>query len=598
MSGMVAVVSSDPRDVERIRRAAGAGLEVVATIDAAATMAMFESDSVLVVSDDRVAAALSSFPPDGAPPIVVLGNPANVPPDTRVAHVVRRELPPEMLRPLLRALVDRHPIHSHADQQPHDPAEARLVQQAFQASRRLAGASDLGTTEGIAADALLELVDADRAYCLFHDADDGALWSEAKLRSPTGDDRRAIKGIVGWAARTGLPARTSNAVADPRYSAEIDDPESSSQLLVHPIVGADGQVHAILVAVRRARRSEFGNTEAHLLARFAELAAPLLDQLSIHVQSQAIIEEAAGDPGIFRKEALEAQVLPKWGDVVRVSPGWISWAYWLLVVLLIGSAVFVAVGRVATYSSGPAIVRSKARGVINVRTAGNVAEVERAPGDTIASGDVIARLDDTDQRAAVDRLEREFETQLRNHMLDPQDGSADASLRQLRLELESARTDLDQRVIRAKSDGVIGDILVRPGQHVDPGEIVASISEGAGALEVYALLPGEDRPQLAPGMQLRFELAGYRYSYRTLEIESVSSDVMSPGEAKRVLGPEVAENVPLTGPVVLVRAKLPTAEFEADGRTFRYHDGMPGAADVKVRSERIIYALIPGLRQF
>jgi membrane fusion protein (multidrug efflux system) len=598
MSGVAAVVSSDPRDAERIRRAVGSGLEVVATIDPAATMAMFDTDAVLIVSDDRLAAALQAFPPDEAPPIVVIGEPAGVPPDTRIAHVFRRQLPPELVRPLLRCLVDRHPIHSHGEQAPHDPVEARRVQQAFAASRRLAGASDLGTTEQIAADAVLELVDADRAYCLFHDADDGALWSEAKLRSATGDDRRAIKGIAGWCARTGLAARTSNAAQDPRYSPDVDDPEPSAQLLVQPVVGADGQVHAVLVAVRRARRSEFGDTEAGLLARFGELAAPLLDTLSIHVQSQAILEEAAGDPGIFRKEAIEAQTLPKWGDVVRVSPSWISWAYWLLVALLLGSVAFVAFGRVSTYSSGPAVVRSKARSVINARTGGTVASVERTPGDPVSAGEVIARLDDTDQRAAVDRLTREFESQLRNHMLDTSDPGAESSLRQLRLELETARTDLDQRVVRAKADGVLGDVRVHPGQHVEPGDIIASLVEGAGALEVYALLPGEDRPQLAPGMSLRFELAGYRYAYRTLTIDSVSSDVLSPGEAKRTLGPEVAEDLPLTGPVVLVKAKLPTADFEADGRTFHYHDGMIGAADVRVRSERIVFALIPGLRRF
>src|SRR5262249_34668263 len=116
---------------------------------------------------------------------------------------------------------------------------------------------------------------------------------------------RATKGLAGWSARTGLPSRTSQAGRDPRWSADIDDPDPTSQLLVQPVVGSDGQVHAVLVAMRRGRRSEFGDTEAALLARFGTLAAPLLDTLSIHVQSQAILEEAAGDPGIFRKEALE-----------------------------------------------------------------------------------------------------------------------------------------------------------------------------------------------------------------------------------------------------------------------------------------------------
>jgi GAF domain/HlyD family secretion protein len=599
MSGVIAVVSPDPRDADQVRRAVGKSVEVISTIDPAAALLMFANDALVVVSYDRAVPTLAALPEEGAPPVVVIGD--EPPPlDPRVAHVVRRTLPAEQLRPLLICLLERHPIHSHADTTPQSPAEARRVQQAFVASRRLAGASDLASTERIASDALLELVDADRAYCLFHDADDGALWSEAKLRSAAGDDRRAVAGLAGWVARTGLPARTSRAADDPRWSGDVDDPQADpgAQLLVQPVVGIDGQVHAVLIAVRRARRSEFGDTEAALLARFAALAAPLVDQLSIHVQSQAILDEAAGDPGIFRKEALEAQILPRWGDVVRVSPSWLSWTYWLLVLLLIGSVVFVSLGRVSTYSSGPAVIRSTARTTITARTTGNVTAVDLMPGDHAAAGDVIARLDDTDQRAAVERLSREFETQLRNHMLDPGDAAADSALRQLRLELESARTALDERVVRATTEGVVGDVRVHPGQHVEPGNIVASLVEGAGGLEVVALLPGEDRPQLAPGMTLRFELAGYRYAYRAITIEAVSSDVIAPNEARRVLGAEVADSLPIAGPVVLVRGKLPSSDFEVDGRTFHYHDGMLGGAEVQVRSERILFALVPGMRRF
>ena len=64
-----------------------------------------------------------------------------------------------------------------------------------------------------------------------------------------------------------------------------------------------------------------------------------------------------------------------------------------------------------------------------------------------------------------------------------------------------------------------------------------------------------------------------------------------------VAGVDEAGRGPLAGPVVVVKATLPTGDFEADGQTFQYHDGMAGAADVRVRSERIIYALLPGLRR-
>jgi membrane fusion protein (multidrug efflux system) len=348
----------------------------------------------------------------------------------------------------------------------------------------------------------------------------------------------------------------------------------------------------VLVALRRSRRAPLGPGEASALTRFAALSAPLLDQLSVHVEGQEMLE---GDRSLFRAEARAAQV-QAWGEVVRVAPSWLSWAYWLLVVLLVGSGAFVALGSIATYSSGPAVIRSTARSSLTARTAGNIAAVPVAPGDRVEPGTVVAQLDDVDQRASVERLGREFDAQLRNHMLDGSDSAADQALRTLRLQLEQARTALDERSIRATAGGVVSDVRVRAGQHVEPGDIAASIVDGNGGLEVVALLPGEDRPQLAPGMTLRLELAGYRYAYQALAIDSVSADVIAPSEAKRVLGAEVSD-LHLGGPVVLVRGRLAGTEFEHDGKKYSYHDGMLGTAEVPVRTERILFALVPGLRR-
>ena len=62
-----------------------------------------------------------------------------------------------------------------------------------------------------------------------------------------------------------------------------------------------------------------------------------------------------------------------------------------------------------------------------------------------------------------------------------------------------------------------------------------------------------------------------------------------------MLGPEVAGDLELTGPVVLVRAALPCDDFESKADRYHYHDGMRGRAEVEVRRTRIIEALIPSL---
>jgi hypothetical protein len=113
---------------------------------------------------------------------------------------------------------------------------------------------------------------------------------------------------------------------------------------------------------------------------------------------------------------------------------------------------------------------------------------------------------------------------------------------------------------------------------------------------VVVLLPGEYRPQVRPGMPIRFEIAGYRYTYQKLTVDSVGDEVVGPTEARRYLGPEIGDAVQPTGPVVILKARLPRPDFTNEGHTYRFHNGMHGNAEVEVRSERILVTLVPGLK--
>jgi biotin carboxyl carrier protein len=575
-------VAAEPGDIDWIRDAAGS-LGVDTDLATA---------RVLVAAPDHAA----RLPARTSVPVVVIGDPTQ-PADPRIAHVIRRGLPPGQVFELLASLAGWRPVRP-APGEPTTPAAARDAQSAFAESRRLAAAADPAEMETAAVAAVLNLVGSDRAHCLYHDPEDGALWSEAHT-GERGDERRAVAGLVGFAARTGTAIATARVGGDLRWAPAIDDAagDAGDRMLVQPVIAPSGVVHAILVAVRAGRRPEFDEQDVERLARYAALAAPFIEQLSCHQHARAIVEAASGTDSLFRTEAVVAQGVTSWGDVVRVTPAWIGWTYWVLVALLLVAAVFVSVGTVATYSAGPAVVRATARTDVVARTAGNIAAVERAPGDRVAAGAVIARLDDENERAALSRAERELDSQLRNHLLDPADTGTDGALRRLQQAREAARTALEDRIVRAGSSGTIADLRVRPGQHVTPGDIVGSIVDGSGGLEVIALLPGEDRPQLAPGMRMRLELHGYRYDYQSLAIEGVSSDVIGPTEARRVLGPEIADSVELGGPVVVIRGRLSRDVFEADGRTFRYHDGMLGTAEVQVRRERMLFLLFPAARR-
>jgi membrane fusion protein (multidrug efflux system) len=52
------------------------------------------------------------------------------------------------------------------------------------------------------------------------------------------------------------------------------------------------------------------------------------------------------------------------------------------------------------------------------------------------------------------------------------------------------------------------------------------------------------------------------------------------------------------GPIILVRASLPSRSFSVGGRKFEYFEGMPAKVQVAVKSEPILVAMIPGLKVF
>lgn len=486
-------------------------------------------------------------------------------------------------------------------------AEARQLQRILDLAGRLATQTELDHAEALCADAVVSLIDATRAYCLFYDAGSGALWSERLAAETTDDSRAAIAGLAGFAARTGLAICVHRASADPRYAAAMDDPAGTGdeRIAVQPVfehygdADSAGHIHAVLVAVRVPKQPAFTAEDTALLARFAAQVAPCFSQLALRSEATAmLLEEEEDDAGLFRREAMDAYRLRgRYGDVIRVSPGWVSWAYLSLVLILTAAIVYAAIGTIDQYSAGPAVVRMAGRTEVTSALDATVTELHARPGERVLAGQLLASLHDAAQEAAVARLYQEFATQLRNRMLDPADPSAAQAVRSLQVELANARAALEERRVRAHKAGVVGDIRVRPGQRIAPGQTLLTIADGSSEPYVIALLPGADRPQLTAGMPLRLELAGYRYAYQRLTVTAVAAEVIGPAEAQRILGAQVADAVPLSGPLVMVQAHLPGPTFTADGDVYHYHDGMLATAEVRVRQKTILETLIPALER-
>ena len=262
------VSSNAPTDSSPRRgESAAGGVVVVATgADAERIRKLCHASSLLVPVMSSLAIAHEALS------VVVIGEPSPPAPD-RVVHVVRPTIADDQLVDLLRSLATGYviaepPVATSSENEP------RVVEFA----QRLAKLDDRGAVEMITVEAITALVAADRAHCLFFDPSTGALWSEA-MRRTLGDSRRAMGGLVGWAAYTGQTLHASPAGDDPRWLKELDDPDGKAQsrLLVQPIIGGDRRVHAVLVAARRWRHTAFTDDDVARLRRFAALVSPVLD---------------------------------------------------------------------------------------------------------------------------------------------------------------------------------------------------------------------------------------------------------------------------------------------------------------------------------
>ena len=449
--------------------------------------------------------------------------------------------------------------------------------------------------EGVA-----KMMSAGRVSCVFHDAAAGAVWTE------TGDDPiegSAATGIVGYVARTAEPVHAPAVGSDPRYDADLDNPGGSpSDGLFAVPIAARGEVHAVIVVRRPGALGVFDPKSCYRLVHLAQELGPIFARVSAAVTAEDALAQRQRPKAmsIYRPEAVD-HYLDKGeeGEVIRIAPHWTATMYWALLAMLIFGVVGVAVGTISEYSAGPSVIRQDGRAEVAAVGAGAVASVDVQPGQRVTTGQILARLRDVTQRAEYEAIRNDFRTQLRNRLLDPNDEAAASAVVALRRQLHAAEAALEQRVVRAPHDGVVTDIKVDPGQQIGVGDaVMAVVDDKAKGLEIIAFLPGGDRPLIEPGMPLRLELAGFDYAYQEVEVDTVTDGVIGPAEARRILGPQLADTLPMDGGgVIMVRATLPTTTFESDGKVYPYHDGMGGTAEVRTRDETILEMLIPALKE-
>jgi GAF domain-containing protein len=255
--------------------------------------------------------------------IVTLGEAWTPESDPRIAYAARSEITDDDLIALLAGIASERAPAPLVALKPQTLVEARRLQPAFARLRAIATDADLAAAETTMVATLTQLLDADRAYCLYFDATDGSLWSETRERT-SHDDRLAIAGVVGWCARTGRSANVERASADPRYLGPLDDPEGdpNSQLLAQPVITADRRVIGVLVAVRRPKRPGFTDADVALLGQISALASPLLEQLELADDCAQLLRDSSAPiempapPSPLQRLVARGAALPRWSYAV------------------------------------------------------------------------------------------------------------------------------------------------------------------------------------------------------------------------------------------------------------------------------------------
>src|SRR5262249_12441637 len=114
------------------------------------------------------------------------------------------------------------------------------------------------------------------------------------------------------------------------------------------------------------------------------------------------------DADIFRREALEHHTRPRHeGDMLRLSPSWTTWIYWLLIGIFVGGIAYAILGDVHEYATGPAVVRVEGKTDLTAKAPGVVASVEVQPGQRVSQGEVLARFYVAEETAAYERVVHE-----------------------------------------------------------------------------------------------------------------------------------------------------------------------------------------------
>lgn len=418
---------------------------------------------------------------------------------------------------------------------------------------RLSLQTSVTDVAALAAETTARLLEAGHAQCLLYDAathtllaghDDGA-------GSPLDS---AAAGLVGYVARTGHRVILQRPGDDPRYDPEADNPtgQAIQHFLAQPMRGQDGAVLGVITAVR-VNEVPFCAGDIGRLEEIAASVAPTLATLLLHrsLQTQLRTSATTADDNIYRREALEhyARGTHVEGRLLITQPAWLRVTPVVLMATCATALAVLIFIRIPDYASGSGVIRPRAEIAVSAPAAGRLDAVEATTGQHVEAGALLGRL--------------------------------------IRL------TDGGEEPLWAPASGVVSSLDIRAGQLVTTGDRVASIVDESAGYEFVAFLPASYESQLTTGMSMYFRVHDYADAPQVARITAVGPVLLSRADAIKIGG----DFLPISGPVVVVRSRLPLTLASSSGKHVRYRHGMTGEADVRLGSSPALTSLMPPLRQ-
>jgi biotin carboxyl carrier protein len=355
---------------------------------------------------------------------------------------------------------------------------------------------------------------------------------------------------------------------------------------------------AVVQLTRNQHQQPYSLVEHVFMAAVARESAGIMHHLVVqHLQRRT--EAEADKRSLYRPEALEShRRRGHEGVIAELSPGWVRRTYHVLVAIMAVALAFSFFIKVPTYSTGNGVVVFKGTPV-TAQAPGTVESVYVQPGQQVHKGDLLVKLASAKEDADYAQAKSELEAAEQQYLFDASDETVRKQLVTAQAAARRAEAAIEQRSVRAPKDGTASDLRVHPGMGVQFSDLILTVVEPGTEPEVWALLPGSDRPRVHNGMRLQVELTGYTKTRESATIYEVGRDVIPSSEARRTIGAD-AEVLHLAqdGNYVLVKATLPGRTFHAEHRTYQYHQGLPAKTEVRVESKRFLITLIPSLEKY